>query len=295
ELARRDENLIQALDCTLTLADVRQAQDRMPEALVCLRQAKDLAERTRDLSFLDFVRRRPVYLWLARNDVEAASRCARASGLYQYGEAQDVTSLPSTFFLLIELLMLAHLYVAQGDLPRVGRLLLQLEVLLNAGQNERRRIQWRVIQALSFQAEQRFEEAEMALAHALELAEPMRYMRTFVDMGQALIPLCKTLLSIRPLAHYSHSYLKQLLAALGAHTLQEKQGLVGMGTARDMLTRRELTVLRCLAEGDSDREIARRLVLAEHTVKTHTRRIYSKLGVHSRTQAIALARAQGLL
>ncbi len=287
ELAQRGDHRIQTLECTLTLADVRQAQGKMPEALALLQQAHDLAEQTGDLFYVDFVRRRPVTLWLAHHDVEAASRCASASGLYQFGEARDVTELPSTFFLLIELLTLAQLYIAQRDLPRAERLLSQIEVLLAGGQHTRRRIQWRVLQALALHAERRFAEAEAALACALELAEPMRYIRTFVDLGDALIPLCTTLLRSRPLARYSHGYLRQLLATLGAPARTNET------PARDLLTGRELTVLRCLVEGNSDREIARCLVMTENTVKTHTRRIYRKLDVHSRTQAVAFARQHG--
>ena len=63
----------------------------------------------------------------------------------------------------------------------------------------------------------------------------------------------------------------------------------------EVLGKREFTVLRHLAEGYSDQEIARDLVLSENTVRTHTKHIYSKLHVHSRTQAVARARERGLL
>jgi ATP/maltotriose-dependent transcriptional regulator MalT len=58
---------------------------------------------------------------------------------------------------------------------------------------------------------------------------------------------------------------------------------------------RELEVLRLMAEGFSNREIAQRLVLAEGTVKTHAKRIYAKLDVKNRLYAIRLAREMHLL
>ena len=61
------------------------------------------------------------------------------------------------------------------------------------------------------------------------------------------------------------------------------------------LSERELEVLRLIAAGLSNREIAERLFLALSTVKVHTRNIYGKLGVHSRTQAVTRARELGLL
>jgi predicted ATPase/DNA-binding CsgD family transcriptional regulator len=60
-------------------------------------------------------------------------------------------------------------------------------------------------------------------------------------------------------------------------------------------TTRELEVLRLIANGDSNQEIAERLVISVTTVKKHINHIFGKLGVQSRTQAIARARAANLL
>ena len=63
----------------------------------------------------------------------------------------------------------------------------------------------------------------------------------------------------------------------------------------DPLTSRELEILRHIADGSSDREIAEALFLSLHTIKWYNRQIYMKLGVGSRTQAVALASLKGLL
>ena len=61
------------------------------------------------------------------------------------------------------------------------------------------------------------------------------------------------------------------------------------------LTDRELEVLRLMAEGLSNQEIASQLVVALGTIKTHTASLYRKLNVASRSQAVARARELGLL
>ena len=61
------------------------------------------------------------------------------------------------------------------------------------------------------------------------------------------------------------------------------------------LSERELEVLRLLANGHSNREIAKALIVTLGTVKTHVHNIYGKLNVQSRTQAIARARKLALL
>jgi LuxR family maltose regulon positive regulatory protein len=61
------------------------------------------------------------------------------------------------------------------------------------------------------------------------------------------------------------------------------------------LSARELEVLRLIAQGQSNQEIAESLVVALSTVKKHINGVYGKLGVRSRTQALARARELGLL
>ena len=62
----------------------------------------------------------------------------------------------------------------------------------------------------------------------------------------------------------------------------------------DPLTERELEVLRLIADGLSNHEISQELIITHETVKWYNKQIYSKLDVHSRTQAVAQARGLGL-
>ena len=96
----------------------------------------------------------------------------------------------------------------------------------------------------------------------------------------------------------SPDYVRRLLAAFtdmepeqpdpSKSQIQEAEWL-------EPLSERELEVLQLIAEGMSNPEIAAKLYLSLNTVKAHTRSIYGKLDVKSRTQATARARALGLL
>ena len=99
-------------------------------------------------------------------------------------------------------------------------------------------------------------------------------------------------------------YVRKLLAAFPTaeaqpDTSSEGPRREGIGPSRspllEPLTTREQHVLELLAAGLSNAEIAARLIVTVGTVKTHIKSIYGKLGVHSRTQAIARARELGLL
>lgn len=89
-------------------------------------------------------------------------------------------------------------------------------------------------------------------------------------------------------------------AGQSAIPLEHLPELVGAGataatSARSLLTEREIEVLSLIAAGVPTREQARRLNLSVNTIRTHTQAILSKLGAHSRLEAVAVATHQGLL
>jgi LuxR family maltose regulon positive regulatory protein len=124
-----------------------------------------------------------------------------------------------------------------------------------------------------------------SLAAAVAEAEPEGVIRPFLDEGEPMAALLADLGAAQPAA-----FLESLLAAFpGRRPAPRPTGLL------EPLTERELEVLRLLAAGRSNAGMAADLFLGLSTVKTHLIHLYSKLGVHSRTQAVARARALGLL
>jgi DNA-binding NarL/FixJ family response regulator len=63
----------------------------------------------------------------------------------------------------------------------------------------------------------------------------------------------------------------------------------------DALSEREIEVLRCVAAGNRNRDIAERLFIAEETVKVHLKHIMEKLGASDRTQSVAIAARRGII
>jgi len=122
----------------------------------------------------------------------------------------------------------------------------------------------------------------MPLERALTLAEPEGYIRMFADEG----PPMAALLEAAAKRTIVPAYVRQLRAAFGAaeDSSPIKQDLI------EPLSARERDVLRLLATDLSGPELARELIVSLNTVRTHTKNIYTKLGVNSRQAAVRRAR-----
>ncbi len=125
--------------------------------------------------------------------------------------------------------------------------------------------------------------------HSLQRAEPENYVRLFVDEGEAM----RQLLTDARVWSEKRTYIDRLLAAFpkqsASSLTRESQGLL------EPLSERELEVLRLLAAGLSNSQIADRLVVAVGTIKTHVHNIYGKLGAQNRAQAVTKATELKLL
>jgi len=152
------------------------------------------------------------------------------------------------------------------------------------------------LQALALQDRGNTAEALDWLTKALSLAEPEGYHRLFVDEGP---PMAHLLYQAADLG-IAPTYIGNLLAGLGdvepaapaPIPTPNRQRKAARG---DLLSPREREALTLIAEGLSNKDIARQLHLAPTTIKAHSRNIYGKLDVHSRTQAVTKARSLGLV
>ena len=197
-----------------------------------------------------------------------------------------------------EALTLARVRLAEGSFSGVDELLDRLLALAETQKRMGSIIEILLTQALVHQAQGNRTQALAALERALAFSEPEGYLRIFMDEGEAMHRLISEFrLTISTRAEPLLSYVDRILdffpqaleTGLQSKIVNQKSKPI------DPLTDRELNILRLIAEGYSNAEIGQRLYLALSTVKGHNLRIFDKLQVQNRTEAVARARELGLI
>jgi len=297
----------------ISLADINYEWNNLDAAEKYLEQSSRLAQQYKHV--VDRMVLNDLYLArvkLARGDIRSAASIV--SQAEQTARLKNVRiRLPSLVY------SRAWIYLRQGDFNAITQLaqenempLMQARVLIARGnpsealplvesqrqQAEAKRLPQRLLLVLAVQSVVLFahgdkDKAVQVLTEALALAEPGGYIRLFVDEGALMAQLLLEAASrgVMP------DYVAKLLAAFeaGKRHGEDKPALAPAGSLIKPLSQRELKILQLIAQGLSNREIGERLFLALDTIKGHNRKIFDKLQVQSRTEAIACARELGLL
>jgi LuxR family maltose regulon positive regulatory protein len=249
---------------------IREAEQAIPRAEMPLASAELAACKAR--------------IRLAQGDLAAAGRWAEGAAL-RPGQDRGYTRQ-------IEAVTLARVLLARG---RLGQALDQLAACQRAAEESGGQgwaVELGILRALAQEARGNRADAVADLESALVHAEPEGIMQVFLDEGAPMAALLRrgASLGIAP-AHVDRLLDAHEKAASRAEplTVPSPSPLV------EPLTEREGEVLRLIAAGLSNREVADELVLALGTVKAHLHNIYGKLGVRSRVQAAARARELQLL
>ncbi|HNS51570.1 MAG TPA: LuxR C-terminal-related transcriptional regulator [Anaerolineae bacterium] len=257
------------------LAQIRQALGDREGALAAALKAVQIAERESIPRVVGLASACLARIRLSQEQLDLASDWA---GQYcRHGETEYLREF--------EDLTLVRVLLAEG---RPAEALALLDARLSPARDAGRMsavIEIQILRALALSTP---EESLDALQQALTLAEPAGYVRLFLDQGEPMRALLKQA-AARGIAP---RYVSRLLAAFGPSgeaARKAPQPLV------EPLTGREMEVLHLLAEDLPNREIGRRLFISLPTVKSHTRSIYGKLGVHGREEAVARAQALGIL
>jgi LuxR family maltose regulon positive regulatory protein len=291
-----------AMSGHVILARVRQAQGDVDAARESMQIARQMAI-TYDTSEVDdlFVSAYQARLWLAQDDVQAAMRWAHERGLMASpGDDWPARYSPepwTPYYLReFEQITLARLLLA---LDRPGQAKQVLLPLLEEAQEmgrthsiiEIEALRSLALQALAFRGPPDFSEAISTLHHALSLAEAGGYKRLFIELGPAMAELLNRVYH----QGLATEYCGMLLADIYGDRPRHEAAVSSRQPLLDPLSDRELEILRLLTTHLTGTEIASELSISANTVRFHTKNIYSKLGVHSRAEAVERAWALALL
>lgn len=225
-------------------------------------------------------------VWLAQGNLEAASHWVNNR---PRGDDQ-ASSMVETYTTLA----VSRIRIALGQEDEAIRLLDKIYDSSQATGNITRLIEVLILRALALRAGGQITTALENLKKAFELAEPGGFLQIFIDEGNSLASLLYTALE----RGLEGPYLSRLLRAI---PIDESLGIDlpapgrGQGIEIEPLTERETEILKAMGAGLTNPEIAAKLTISLHTVKTHARNIYSKLAVSNRTEAVLKGISLGVL
>jgi LuxR family maltose regulon positive regulatory protein len=298
EYLRRADELGEAASLAQNPYRWRVAMARLRAAEGDLSTALDLLDEAERVYVADYSPNvQPVHasrarVLAARGDLAGARDWARE---HEVGTDDDLSYLREYEHVTLARVLLAE-HAASGSPPPLQDALVLLDRLLAAATDGGRTgtvIELEVLRALAHHAGGARHQALEALGHAVELAEADGWVRIFVDAAPVAADLLAELETTRPRSLYTQDLLDAVTAAGGparaASAVAPGPRLV------DALSDRELDVLRLLGSDLDGPAIARRLVVSLNTVRTHTKHIYTKLGVNNRRAAVSRAHQLGLL
>ena len=301
--------MLYELDAHLHLAHLLESQGDYRAADEEFQLARELAEKSAGNLDDTVIELREAQYALQRGDIELALNWAQRNHLLDRDPSEYSHSLPFSFAATVYLLH-ARLFLQMGMREKDSRYFVQaidlLEGILPKFEDMKyilSLIEGLWLLALLYQETGNSSSMIACIQKALALAEPEKIRQIFLDEG---------LPSARLFTHYlayqkknkaaaslpTRAFVTDLLFRLtGKETTEnlEEEHPATQGTAYELLTQRELEVIRLAAGGRSNQEIALELHLSINTVKRHLNNIFMKLGASTRTQAIALAHQQGLL
>jgi len=263
----------------LDLAETHRLRGELAESEAAIAEAREVAVGISPWA-VNLVEGFAARLALSRGDIAEASRWATRSGL-------DDAACEIGYERFPECPALVRVQIATGRSQRALALTERLVARDRAAGRMGRVLDMLVLQAAALSSMDRKNQATEVLAEAVELAGPHNHIRPFADEGPALRECLRRL---PPSPHRD-----RLLSIFGEGDPPTPSTDAPETTITDPLSDREIAILRLMAAGLANREIGAELYLSVNTVRWYASRIYSKLDVKRRGEAVARARETGIL
>jgi LuxR family maltose regulon positive regulatory protein len=188
-----------------------------------------------------------------------------------------------------EWMTIARIWLAVGNEKDSIHPLQSLQTLAQEDRRNQDYIEISVLLVKAYAQSGAEKQALQLLQSVLLMAEPEGYIRTFVDAGELIEQLLDKLAVNPSTRQPAITYINKIRNAFPKAPAIPPQPLI------ENLTPRETEILHLLAEGLSYAQISEALTITKNTLKTHIKRIYSKLNVRNRVQAISAGRDAGIL
>ncbi len=287
EEAQRAEEAGALVPALFTLAKIHLARGDLAAALKVAAEGEKKVRALDRLQWLFPLAALKARINLAAGDTEAVNAWLAHNRLDIYDHLSTARAYEHT--------TLARVLLARGQREEA---LLFLERLLVFAEKEQwlpQTIEVSNLLAIARDAVGRTAESLEILRRNLALGRDNGYLRSFVDEGELLLVLLRRLSRSRKLTEGEAGYVRRLLDLLRESPVLRYPGLQAVSARCDSLTTRELAVLRLAAAGLDNRTIAREMSVGLETVKTYLARIYGKLGVDGRRDAVKRAQELGIL
>jgi LuxR family maltose regulon positive regulatory protein len=274
----------------VSLARINEIRGDFAAAQKILDRARELAIKFKASQMDDdLVDSYQVQLWLTMGEQIRAERWVAEEQLHSLVSAP----LPQGRFdpvWEIRSQTLVRLYISQANYQAAIELIKPLMDAADKNQRMRSVIKLLAMRAVLLYLSGDMDEALNTLDQSLELGEKEEFLRTFLDEGE---PMARLLYEAAAKGYHTE-YVGRLLQEFGSEAPLDTPGSE-QSDLIEPLSSREIEVLKLIAAGKSNQEIASLLHITLSTVKGHTSNIYGKLNVHNRTQAVSRGRDFGVI
>jgi LuxR family maltose regulon positive regulatory protein len=267
-------NTVMGGDAELVLAQVHFALGETEEAITLVRATREAARQARVTRVVSLMSAAEADLCLRAGDIPTATQWARSTSF----SPDDLISPTSS----TNRLLYARLLMAQNRWPEAKKVIDRFESQTRQQGRHIWLIQVHIFQAIIARQLGDTAKAACLLEQAVSLAAPEDYCRMYLDHAQPIIDLLPDIRQVAP------EFVDKIMRA-------DRPDVELSSKPPGPLSDQDIKVLKLIEAGKSNQEIGDELFISVGTAKWHVHNILQKLGVNSRTQAIAQGHELGLI